>query len=499
MCLVLLGWLAFDRGRTRGRREMGAEAKVVGPDKRWGTWEELILGGAVLRHGTQDWNVVASELRARTLYPYCFTPQACKAKYEDLRRRYSGTNAWFDELRKRRVAELKRELEKSEDSIGSLESKIEILKAEKRHFSKADCGSNGTESPAPLLRSDGNESFGKETSKDGLSASSFTQDTSISWSLYPQIPVLVSCAGTDIKQEVSASLEEQKDLHTNKLVETGNREGGTLRKRRGMRKRKDCNIEAKEGSIGESDNHGSTNVVSSSHCKETSTSDCDRTIRLPSRDGNTRGACQMRSDCLIGIFNSIAEYKVAFVFRHRLDSQKRARYKKIIRQHMDFDMIRSRLVSCSIHSARELFRDLLLLANNALVFYSKRTREYKSAVVLRDIVLKAYRQHFKGSYNKATSASLPMRSLYNPPVKPRSARRRPSQPKQSAKLDKAEKFAANAPKVHPKPSDPDANVPLQSLLMAKKGIKRPAKVKTASAKPQSKTSLPKDKKAARQR
>lgn len=48
----------------------------VGPRKmNWGTWEELILGGAVRRHGTRDWNVVASELRARTVYPYCFTPE----------------------------------------------------------------------------------------------------------------------------------------------------------------------------------------------------------------------------------------------------------------------------------------------------------------------------------------------------------------------------------------------------------------------------------------
>lgn len=70
------GEATFHPGRTRGRREMGAEAMVVGPKKKqWGTWEELILGGAVLRHGTQDWNVVASELRARTLYPYFYTPE----------------------------------------------------------------------------------------------------------------------------------------------------------------------------------------------------------------------------------------------------------------------------------------------------------------------------------------------------------------------------------------------------------------------------------------
>lgn len=55
---------------------METETKGVGPRKmNWGTWEELILGSAVRRHGTRDWNVVASELRARTLYPSCFTPE----------------------------------------------------------------------------------------------------------------------------------------------------------------------------------------------------------------------------------------------------------------------------------------------------------------------------------------------------------------------------------------------------------------------------------------
>lgn len=48
----------------------------VGPRKKiWGTWEDLILGGAVIRHGIQDWNVVASELRSRTIRPYDFTPE----------------------------------------------------------------------------------------------------------------------------------------------------------------------------------------------------------------------------------------------------------------------------------------------------------------------------------------------------------------------------------------------------------------------------------------
>ncbi|CAI9087553.1 OLC1v1021649C4 [Oldenlandia corymbosa var. corymbosa] len=429
--------------------------------------------------------------------------QVCKAKYEDVRKRYSGSLAWFDELRKVRMAELKRELEKSEDSIGSLESKIKNLKTKKKPLHKADCGSDETESPVAMLRSEGNDSSLKETSKDELSAGSFTLDTRTSCSLDQQVPPVQSSSGPYMKQENLESFEEEKGSIMGKLADVNNREGVTPRKRRGKRKRKDCSAEAKEGSVAESDNLGSNNVVPNSLRKETSTSGVDQTIKFVSRDGDEKGSCPTMNDSLIGIFNSIAEHKVAFVFRHRLDSQKRARYKKIIRQHIDFDIIRSKVISCSVRSVKELFRDLLLLANNALVFYSKRTREYKSGVALRDIVLETYRQHCKHSYDQATSVSLlPMAPLYNPPVKPRSARPRPFKPKVLSKLDNAKNIAAgSAPKVHPKPSDVDTNLPLQALLVAKKGLKRPTKTKNGSAKAQPKGAAPitKDKKRARQR
>lgn len=93
---------------------MGAEAL----EKRWDTWEELLLGGAVLRHGTGDWNLVATELRARIVRPYACTPEVCKAKYEDLRKRFVGCKAWYEELRRQRIMELRQALEHSEDSIG---------------------------------------------------------------------------------------------------------------------------------------------------------------------------------------------------------------------------------------------------------------------------------------------------------------------------------------------------------------------------------------------
>lgn len=55
---------------------------------------------------------------------------------------------------------------------------------------------------------------------------------------------------------------------------------------------------------------------------------------------------------------------------------------------MDFDTIKSRIHNGTIKSVVELLRDLLLLSNNALVFYSKNTREHKTGLQLRDLVIK---------------------------------------------------------------------------------------------------------------
>jgi hypothetical protein len=60
---------------------------------------------------------------------------------------------------------------------------------------------------------------------------------------------------------------------------------------------------------------------------------------------------------------------------------------------MDFDIIRSSISNKKINSKIELFRDMLLLTNNALIFYSKNTRQYKSALLMRDIVTKKLKEN----------------------------------------------------------------------------------------------------------
>lgn len=63
----------------------------------------------------------------------------------------------------------------------------------------------------------------------------------------------------------------------------------------------------------------------------------------------------------------------------------------MIRQHVDFQTISSRISSGLVSSAKELYRDLLL-SNNAVVFYPRNSPEHKSALNLRDLVSKELQQ-----------------------------------------------------------------------------------------------------------
>lgn len=92
----------------------------------WGTLEELLLVCAVNRHGTKSWDSIASELQNRRLtssFLPSFTPQLCKDKFFDLKRRFISTNgassssSLVDQLRRIRVEELRREVQERDVSI----------------------------------------------------------------------------------------------------------------------------------------------------------------------------------------------------------------------------------------------------------------------------------------------------------------------------------------------------------------------------------------------
>ncbi|GMH28688.1 hypothetical protein Nepgr_030531 [Nepenthes gracilis] len=77
----------------------------------------------------------------------------------------------------------------------------------------------------------------------------------------------------------------------------------------------------------------------------------------------------------------------------------------------------------SITSTRELFRDLLLLANNALVFYSKSTHEHRCAAILLDLVISRLRRPYMAATSVVTAPVVLKALVRKLPVKPRSALR----------------------------------------------------------------------------
>ena len=155
----------------------------------------------------------------------------------------------------------------------------------------------------------------------------------------------------------------------------------------------------------------------------------------------------------------------------------------MIRQHMDFDTIRSRISSQTIKSSVELFRDLLLLTNNALVFYSKSTREYKTVLLLRGIVTKKMKETLKGTTsNKVTTqaTNFPIKLLvHNPHVKPRSVR--PGNRKIVAKAVGGNNSASGVSHGTKKPSKVESPSSVESLTVKKKGFGRPKKVGRGAA------------------
>lgn len=204
----------------------------------------------------------------------------------------------------------------------SLESKLETLKAERGDDCQVDNDCSQTESPVPCQKSDAVVCSSKETSKDGLSAGSFTRETRTHWSPVSQIPAAVAAEDMETKTEGLLSSEQEKVSSSEKItaIVCGG-QVGSLKKRRGKRKRKDCSRDVKEGSVGESDFLGVPDAKPVSRRKENSTPVSGQFARSSGADDQSGGLRKDSIDDIKGVFESVAQNESAFVFRHRLDSQ----------------------------------------------------------------------------------------------------------------------------------------------------------------------------------
>ncbi|WMV07352.1 hypothetical protein MTR67_000737 [Solanum verrucosum] len=92
----------------------------------------------------------------------------------------------------------------------------------------------------------------------------------------------------------------------------------------------------------------------------------------------------------IKILDVVRSHKHCCLFESRLPSQEDLYYFKQIKQHMDLQIIRNKLEQ-NVYSVLEIdsfFRDLLLIFNNAIVYYPNETLQYSVALELRDIIVR---------------------------------------------------------------------------------------------------------------
>ncbi|XP_019154285.1 PREDICTED: uncharacterized protein LOC109150750 isoform X2 [Ipomoea nil] len=421
------------------------------PEKeaRWGTWEELLLAGAVNRHGTKSWESVADELQKRSSVPtMLLSPESCRLKYLDLKRRFSSGEVngvddecgertetavpLLEELRKLRVAELRREVERYDLSIVSLQLKVKTLTEERDRSLREDEKSDPAMSENQEIRCVEKNEGGVEITPESDAGEPVTGDK--------DQQSMNESNSTDQK-DANARTGTKDDGKHLEAIQTGNVEDEPDKVKEGKPGREDsCNCSSNsvekepvhevvktepvtdstellesvaESKGNEEEGTKENSDVQSSASKSRKTGDADRANRRSSsRDerANTNESPAVKEmpvefQPLINFLEKIESNKHYSLFMRRLESQETEDYKLLIRQHIDLEMVRAwveegRYLVCKV----KFFRDLLLLANNAIIFFRKNTSEFLAAMELRQLV----------------SNELPRAKLYSSSVKQKS-------------------------------------------------------------------------------
>ncbi|KAL2923843.1 Protein cbp-1, partial [Bienertia sinuspersici] len=105
--------------------------------------------------------------------------------------------------------------------------------------------------------------------------------------------------------------------------------------------------------------------------------------------------------------------------------QETPKYKNLIRQHIDLETIQKRLeegqyTDCQI----KFYRDVMLLINNAIIFFTKKSPEHKAALELRQLLNKQFQTHVSSPHDQK---SRPSKSAQPVPLQ-KSIKQEPNQP-----------------------------------------------------------------------
>ncbi|XP_028203900.1 lateral signaling target protein 2 homolog isoform X2 [Glycine soja] len=437
----------------------------------WGTWEELLLACAVNRHGFKDWDAVAMEVQSRTTRLLA-TAHHCEQKFDDLSRRFAdqcnddvppsrqngGAAAisdhvpWLDELRKLRVAELRREVQRSDVSILSLQLEVKRLEEEKtkekdgKDDKKPDLAVSGELRPEndktggevdeagpansePEERTANNTdktlpTMGDESDRENQSVN----ESNSTGSRFEKTGDGDAKAGTGPAPVQTGSLEPDPVLRKGKPVgeESNNGSYDALAKvptcesvppSEERKVEEDDNSSELHDSVAHS---GEGGTRESSEVQSSASLTRKRKTRRRKEVSGGGGASSpaendelatVKSEPLVGVLELIKGHEHSSLFERRLESQDTDRYKDLVKQPMDLETIQLRLQKGHYSSCTSaFFRDLLLLFTNATVFFSHDTLESQVGRQLHRLATTEMKNH-----GQAQSDPIPRKNDSLPP------------------------------------------------------------------------------------
>ncbi|KAK2637142.1 hypothetical protein Ddye_031934 [Dipteronia dyeriana] len=363
----------------------------------WGTWEELLLACAVKRHGLKNWDSVAMELQTKTSLPHLLTSaQFCKQKYTDLKRRFKDSHnniPWLEHLRKVRVDELKQDLQRYDLSINCLQLKVKRLEEERDR-----CLDNNNTSNEP------------EPDLNGTNTSLNDDDTRPQKSEEPDKTCARLVSGDESDRE-NRSVNESNSTGLSDKVGGEGGGGGLVRSEADP-----CRSGLGEDGAGQGETTKEEEWEELGDSVTQLSSDVQSSASYGRKKRKICSGGDARSQPLIELLDVIRTHKHASLFGRRLKLQESSKYKEIVRQHVDLETIQTRVEqgrysSCSLTN---FYRDLLLVFNNAIVFFPRSSLESTTAHQLRRLV--------SIEINKETSTQKPQEPPVSLPPQPKTTK-----------------------------------------------------------------------------
>lgn len=434
----------------------------------WGTWEELLLASAVDRHGFKDWDTIAVEVQSRTNRTSLLaTAHHCEQKFHDLNRRFkddvpppqqngdvaaataedSDHVPWLDKLRKQRVAELRRDVQRSDVSILSLQLQVKKLEDEKAKENEEKVETEPDLAVSGEGRLPENEKTGGDIDEPVPDIRRLDESTTNTDKLLP-------AAGEESDRDNQSVNESNSTgsrfdaLKTGEVdVKLGSGPGhgsGSVQVKSGLnepdqtgRKRKSVEEESNNGSY---DNNEAKAVTCESvppseerkveddsvtrsegggtreSSEVQSSSSLSKTRRTQRRRKEVSGedakmenedVAVVKSEPLFGVLEMIKRHEKFSLFERRLEkNQDLDRYKNTVKRHVDLETIQLRVQEGHYSSGTNtFFLDLVTLFSNATVFFSRGSPELRAAQQLRRLILDEMKTFGQAQSNTITQKS----------------------------------------------------------------------------------------------